>query len=160
MLFRSGAAVVPSVGSSILFSLQLLSNNHVLCCYGDSLGVNCTKVGVLVNPDKVHLDCFLEGQDCHQVKPDVGLDLLGNLPNNSLEGSFGDFTLGALLELANLSEGNDSRSGAAGCKRQACAAMVATVSWIGAGASSVNSCWAILSSSVASRSNILAAPET
>ena len=122
------ATVVPSVGLGILFSPQLPSNNHVLCCYGDSVGVNRTKVGVLVHPDKVHLRCFLEGQDRHRVKPDVGLDLLGNLPNKSLEGSFRDFALGALLELANFSEGNNARSCAAGCNGQACAAMVATVS--------------------------------
>ena len=80
-----GATVVPSVRLGILFPPQLPSNNHVLCGYGDSVGVNGTKVGVLVHPDKkVHLRCFLEGQDRHQVKPDVGLDLLGNLPNKSV----------------------------------------------------------------------------
>ena len=57
---------------------------------GNSPGVDGTQVGIIKQPDKVCLRCFLETQYRHRLEPQVCLVVLGNLSHQPLEGQFPD----------------------------------------------------------------------
>ena len=57
---------------------------------GNSPGVDGTQVGVIEQPDKVCLRCFLETQYRHRLEPQVCLIVLGDLPHQPLERQFPD----------------------------------------------------------------------
>ena len=62
-----------------------------------TLGVNGTQVGVLEEANEVSLRCFLESHDGGRLEPEVGLEILGNLPDKPLERKLANKELGALL---------------------------------------------------------------
>ena len=87
---------------------------NVLGHDGDSLGVNCTEVGVFKQADHVGFACLLDGEHCLRLESQVTLVLCGNLSHQSLEGQLADEQLCRLLELPDLSEGNGAWSESVG----------------------------------------------
>ena len=72
----------------------------------NALGVDGTEVGVLKEPDKVGLRRLLESEDGRGLEAKVGLDILGDLTDETLEGRLADEKVCTLLVLTNLAEGD------------------------------------------------------
>ena len=73
---------------------------------GDPLGVDGAQVGVLEKSDEVGLAGLLEGHDGRALEAKVGLEVLGDLPDQTLEGQLADEQLGGLLVPPDLTEGH------------------------------------------------------
>ena len=71
---------------------------------GDTLGVDGAQVGVLEQTDEVSLAGLLEGHDGGGLEAQVGLEVLGDLSDQTLEGQLADQELGALLVPPDLTE--------------------------------------------------------
>uniref|UniRef100_A0A0E0PTU2 Uncharacterized protein n=1 Tax=Oryza rufipogon TaxID=4529 RepID=A0A0E0PTU2_ORYRU len=71
---------------------------------GDALGVDGAQVGVLKEPDEVRLGGLLQRGDGGALEAEVGLEVLGDLADEALEGELADEQLRALLVLADLTE--------------------------------------------------------
>ena len=69
---------------------------------GDPLGVDGAQVGVLEEADQVGLAGLLEGHDGGALEPEVGLEVLGDLSHQALEGQLADEELGGLLVPSDL----------------------------------------------------------
>ena len=69
-----------------------------------------SEVGVLEQTNEVSLGGLLEGQNSARLESEVGLEVLGNLSDQSLEGKLADQQLSALLVASDLSERNSTRS--------------------------------------------------
>ena len=76
--------------------------------------MDCAKVGVLEEPDEVGLSSLLEGTDGGRLEAEVGLEVLGDLADEALEGELADQKLGRLLVAADLAEGDGAGSVAVG----------------------------------------------
>ena len=81
---------------------------------GDALGVDGAEVGVLEEADEVGLGRLLEGEDGGGLEAEVGLEVLGDLADEALEGELADEELGGLLVLADLAEGDGAGAVAVG----------------------------------------------
>ena len=73
---------------------------------GDPLGVDGAQVGVLEESDEVSLAGLLESHDSAGLEPQVGLEVLGDLPDEPLEGKLADEELSGLLVPPDLPEGD------------------------------------------------------
>ena len=71
-------------------SPDLSCQQDVLWHDGNLPGVDGTQVGIIKQPDKVCLCCFLETQYRRRPEPQVCLVVLGDLPHQPLEGLFPD----------------------------------------------------------------------
>ena len=69
---------------------------------GDTLGVDGAQVGVLEETDEVSLGGLLEGHDGGGLEAQVGLEVLSDLPHETLERKLPDKQLGGLLISPNL----------------------------------------------------------
>ena len=67
------------------------------------------EVGILEESDEVSLAGLLESHDGGALEPQIGLEVLGDLPDQTLEGELADEKLGGLLVPPDLSEGDCSR---------------------------------------------------
>ena len=76
----------------------------VLALDGDTLGVDGAEVGVLEEGDEVSLNGLLERTDGGALEAEVGLEVLGDLTNQTLEGELADEELGRLLVATDLTE--------------------------------------------------------
>ena len=76
---------------------------------GDPLGVDGAEVGVLKQADQVGLASLLQSHDSRALEPQVGLEVLSNLPHQALEGQLADEELGGLLVPPDLTEGHCAR---------------------------------------------------
>ena len=72
------------------FSTDSAGQLDVLGHDGDALGVDGAEVGVLEDADQVGLGGFLEGHDGRGLEAEIGLEVLGDLTDQSLEGQFAD----------------------------------------------------------------------
>ena len=63
-----------------------------------------SQVGVLKERDKVGLSRLLERKDSRRLEAEVGLKVLGNLTNQTLEGQLADQELSRLLVATDLTE--------------------------------------------------------
>jgi len=63
---------------------------EVLGLDGDTLGVDSGEVGVLEEGDEVSLGSLLKSADSRRLEAEVGLEVLGNLTNETLEGQLAD----------------------------------------------------------------------
>ena len=63
-----------------------------------------SQVGVFEQGDEVSLGGFLQGHDGRGLESQVGLEVLGDFSNQSLEGELSDQELGRLLVLSDFSE--------------------------------------------------------
>ena len=77
---------------------------------GDALGVDGAQVGVLEESNEVGLGSLLQSKDGGGLEPQVGLEVLGDLPDESLEGKLPDEELGGLLVPSNLTKSDGSGS--------------------------------------------------
>mgnify|MGYP005735125305 CR=1 FL=1 len=68
------------------------------------------EVGVLEEADEVSLGRLLEGEDGGGLEPEVGLEVLGDLADEALEGELADEQLGRLLVPADLTESDGARA--------------------------------------------------
>jgi histone H3 len=92
-----------------LFHLRALATEaagqlDVLGLDGDTLGVDGAQVGVLEQGDEVGLDGLLESTDGGGLEAEVGLEVLGNLTDQTLEGELADEQLSGLLVATDLTE--------------------------------------------------------
>ena len=71
---------------------------------GHTLGVDGTQVGVLEETHKVGLAGLLESHDSRGLEAQVGLEVLGDLTDETLEGELPDEELGGLLVTTDLTE--------------------------------------------------------
>ena len=76
----------------------------VLGLDGDTLGVDGAQVGVFEEGDEVGLDGLLEGTDGRRLEAEVGLEVLGDLTDQTLEGELADQEIGGLLVTTDLTE--------------------------------------------------------
>jgi hypothetical protein len=72
--------------------------------------VDGAEVGVLEETDEVSLRSLLESHDSRGLEAKVGLPLLGDLANESLEWKLSDEKLGRLLVSSNFTEGDGAGS--------------------------------------------------
>lgn len=63
------------------------------------------EVGILEEGDKVGLNRLLERTDGRTLEAEIGLEVLSNLTDKTLEGQLADEELGRLLIATNLTEG-------------------------------------------------------
>ena len=77
---------------------------------GHSLGVDGAQVGVLEETDQVGLASLLEGSDSRRLESQVGLEVLGDLTNETLEGQLADQELSGLLVTTDLTESDGTWS--------------------------------------------------
>ena len=66
------------------------------------------KVGVLEQSDEVCLSRLLQGHDSRALEAKVSLEVLGDLPNEALEGQLADEKLSGLLVSPDLTESHSS----------------------------------------------------
>jgi histone H3 len=74
----------------------------------DTLGVDGAQVGVLEKTNEVGLGSLLKGKNGRSLEPQVTLEVLGDLPHQTLKGELADEEVGGLLVPADLSEGDSS----------------------------------------------------
>ena len=89
-------------------STDAASQLDILRHDGNTLSVNGTQVGVLEESNQVGLGGFLESQDSGGLEAKIGLEILGNFANETLERSLADQEIGRLLVLADLSKSDSS----------------------------------------------------
>ena len=77
---------------------------------GHALGVDGGQVGVLEETHQVGLGGLLQRQHRAALEAQVGLEVLGNLTHQPLEGQLADEQLRGLLVLADLAQGDRSRT--------------------------------------------------
>ena len=71
---------------------------------GDTLGVDGAKVGIFEEGDEVSLNGFLEGTNGGRLEAEVGLEVLSNFTNETLEWKLSDQELSRLLVATNLTK--------------------------------------------------------
>ena len=71
---------------------------------GNTLGVDGAEVGVLEEANEVGLGGLLEGKDGRSLEAEVGLEVLGDLTDETLEGELADEEVGRLLVTTDLTE--------------------------------------------------------
>ena len=72
--------------------------------------MNGTEVGVFQKSNEVGLRSFLESHDGGSLESSLGLDVVGNFLNESLERKFSDQKISGSLVLSDLSDGHGSWS--------------------------------------------------
>jgi hypothetical protein len=75
---------------------------------GDTLGVDGAQVGILEKANKVGFSSLLKGKHGRSLEPQVTLEVLGDLPHQTLEGEFANEKVSGLLVPTDLSEGDGS----------------------------------------------------
>lgn len=76
----------------------------VLGLDGDTLGVDGAQVGVLEERDEVSLNGLLESTDGRGLEAEIGLEILSDLTDETLEGELADQKLSGLLVATDLTE--------------------------------------------------------
>ena len=71
---------------------------------GDALGVDGAEVGIFEETDQVRLGRLLEGADGRRLEPEIRLEVLGDLADETLEGQLADQQLGRLLVASDLTK--------------------------------------------------------
>ena len=97
------------VSLSLLNELSTLASDtprelDVLGHDGHSLGVDGAQVGIFEQTDEVSLRSFLKSHDGGTLEPEVGLEVLGDLSDEPLEGKLSDEKFCALLVTSDLPE--------------------------------------------------------
>ena len=72
------------------FSSDSSGELNVLRHDGDSLGMDSTEVGILEKTDQIRLAGLLKSHNGRALEPKVGLEILGDLPDETLEGKLAD----------------------------------------------------------------------
>ncbi len=82
----------------------------VLSHDGNTLSVDGCEVGILEQTNQVGLSGLLESQDSARLEAEIGLEVLSDLTNQTLEGELSDQELSALLITSDLSQSDSTRS--------------------------------------------------
>jgi histone H3 len=82
---------------------------NVLGLDGDTLGVDGAQVGVLKEGDEVGLNGLLKSTDGRGLEAEVGLEVLSNFTNKTLEGQLADQELSGLLVATNFTQSDGTR---------------------------------------------------
>ena len=98
-----------------MFTLGSLSTDStskldILRHDGNSFRVDCTQVGIFEKSNEIGFGSFLESQNSGRLKTEIGLEVLGNFANKTLERSLADQQISRLLVLANLAKSDSSWS--------------------------------------------------
>ena len=72
--------------------------------------MNGAQVGVFEKTDKVCFGGFLESKDGTSLETKIGLEILSDLSDQTLEGKFADEKVGGLLVTTDLTKSDGSRS--------------------------------------------------
>ena len=91
------------------FSTDAASQLDVLGHDGDTLGVDGAQVGVLEQTHQVGLAGLLQSHHGGALEAEVSLEVLGNLPDQALEGQLADEELSGLLVSPDLTESHCAR---------------------------------------------------
>ena len=83
---------------------------NVLGHDGDTLGVDSAQVGVLKETNEVGLSSLLKGEDGRSLEAKVGLEVLSDLTNKTLERELADQEISRLLVTTNLTKSDSSRA--------------------------------------------------
>jgi hypothetical protein len=75
-----------------------------------ALGVDSTQVGIFEKSNKVSLGSFLKGEDSSRLESKIGLEILSDLTNKTLERCFADQEVSRLLVLADLTKSDGTRA--------------------------------------------------
>ena len=99
----------------LLFPLRALSTDatsqlNVLGHDGHALGVDSTQVCIFKKANQVSLSSLLQSKDSRPLETKIGLEVLGDLANQTLEGQLADEQISTLLVTTNLTQCNGSRS--------------------------------------------------
>ena len=92
------------------FSADSSGELDILRHDGHALGVDGAKVGVFKQSDEIRLGRLLQGADGGRLEPEIRLEVLSDLADETLEGQLADQQLRRLLVAANFTERH--RSGA------------------------------------------------
>ncbi len=76
--------------------------------------MNSTKIRILKQSHQISLTRLLQRQNSSRLKPQISLEILRNLPHQTLKGGLADQQVGRLLVLADLTEGDCSGTVAVG----------------------------------------------
>ncbi|KYN35149.1 hypothetical protein ALC56_10323, partial [Trachymyrmex septentrionalis] len=77
---------------------------------GNPLGMNSAKVGVLKQTDEIGFARLLKGHDGRALEAEIGLEVLSDFTDQSLERKLADQKLRALLVTTNLTKSDGSRT--------------------------------------------------
>ena len=91
------------------FSTDSAGQLDVLGHDGDALGVDGAEVGILEESDQVGLGRLLQSHDGGALEAEIGLEVLGDLTDKTLEGQLADQELGGFLVTTDLTESDGSR---------------------------------------------------
>ena len=83
---------------------ETASELYILRLDGHTLGVDGSQVGVFKEPDQVSFRRFLQGTDGAALETQVGLEVLGDFSDETLEGQLADEQLGRLLVATDLTK--------------------------------------------------------
>jgi len=72
----------------------------------NALGVNRAQVGILEKTHQIRLRRLLKSSNCSRLEPQVGFEILRDLPHQPLEGKLADQKLRRLLVPSDFSERN------------------------------------------------------
>ena len=97
---KQGAGRLSALATDAAGQLDVLGHD------GHALGVDGSQVGVLEQADQVGLSGLLQRQHGGRLEAQVGLEVLGDLADQALEGQLPDEQLSALLVLADLAQGD------------------------------------------------------
>lgn len=90
------------------FTTDTTSQLDVLGHDRDTLGVDGAQVGVLEQTDQVGLAGFLQCHDSRALEAQIGLEVLGDLTDQTLERQLADEQLGGLLVATDLTQSDRS----------------------------------------------------
>lgn len=86
------------------FTSQSSSQLDILLLDGDTLGVDGCQIGVFKQRDQVRFNRLLQGPDGWRLEPQVCLEILRDLPDQSLEGQLSDQKFGRFLKSSDFSQ--------------------------------------------------------
>ena len=107
-LKRAVGVVLPEQNFLSTFTADTTGKLDVLGHDGDTLGVDCAQVGVLEQTDQVSLAGLLKGHHGGALEAEVGLEILSDFTDQTLEWQLADEELGALLVTTDLTESDCS----------------------------------------------------
>jgi hypothetical protein len=91
------------------FATESSGKLNILALDSDTLSVDGAKIGILEERDEVGLNGFLEGTDGRGLEAEIGLEVLGDFTNETLERELSDQKLGRLLVTTDLTESDGTR---------------------------------------------------
>ncbi|XP_055605175.1 uncharacterized protein LOC129753383 [Uranotaenia lowii] len=103
-----GTKAVTKYTSSNTFSTNTTSQLDVLWHDRDTLGMDGTQIGVLEQSNQIGLASFLQSHDGRALETQIGLEILSDFTNQTLEGQLADQQLGGFLVTTDLTQSNGS----------------------------------------------------